>query len=178
MFAYHDYDDADAPPAPMRLPRHIETPQMQSPIVSFLNSARPASIAVPNFPLDQMLGLTEAELKVLLFIVRQTLGYSRDSVTLTYAQIAYGCYGSDGQVLDRGTGLCPKTIGRAVRLLREKSYITTQNAGITRRAASRERTTPTGTAAIYRLGLRMRCVNSQFFRTGVQNIRAEKFYLR
>ena len=121
--------------------------------------ARPDYVELPNLSLDQMLGLTEAELKVLLFIVRQTLGYTRENVTLTYAQIAYGTYGPDGRLLDRGTGLCHKSIGRAVRLLSEKGYLQAQNTGRPRRntnGASSDPAVPTGTAAIYSLGMRLR----------------------
>ena len=118
--------------------------------------ARPDFVEIPNLSLDQMLALTEAELKVLLFVVRQTLGYSRDSVMLTYSQIAYGTYGDDGRLLDRGTGLCQKSIGRAVRLLSEKGYLQAQNAGRVRRPTVGAEAVATGTAAIYSLGMRLR----------------------
>src|SRR5687767_7777107 len=73
---------------------------------------------VPDEIFDQLLvELTGAELKVLLYIVRRTFGFKRESDTISLSQMLNGIATRDGRVLDRGVGLSKKTLLDALRSL-------------------------------------------------------------
>lgn len=48
--------------------------------------------------------LTEAELRVLLYIVRRTFGFKKDSDAISLNQMIHGIKTRGGRVLDQGTG--------------------------------------------------------------------------
>ncbi len=65
----------------------------------------PNTTPVPDVVFDQLLArLGEAELKALLYIIRRTFGFKKDSDTISLNQICKGIVTRDGRVLDRGTG--------------------------------------------------------------------------
>lgn len=79
---------------------------------------------VPNDLLDDLLpSLSGAELKVLLYIVRRTLGFHRNAATISIAQIRTGLHRRDGTPLDRGTGLGRTAVTDALRSLQERGMI-------------------------------------------------------
>lgn len=80
----------------------------------------PNSTQVPNEILDVWLkDLTGAELKVLLYIIRKTFGYSKENGgdKIPLSQIMSGTKRSDGTYVDNGTGLAKSTALAAIRAL-------------------------------------------------------------
>src|SRR4051794_21031853 len=49
--------------------------------------------------------LTEAELRVLLYVVRRTFGFKKDRDSISISQMVSGMKKRDGTVLDAGTGM-------------------------------------------------------------------------
>ncbi len=67
--------------------------------------------------------LTEAELRVLLYIVRRTFGFKREADAISLTQLVSGITTKDGRVLDRGTGLSRKATFQAVQSLEERGLL-------------------------------------------------------
>jgi phage replication O-like protein O len=70
-----------------------------------------------------MAGLNGAELKVLLYIVRRTFGFKKDSDRITQDQICNGITRADGSRLDLGTQLSRSTVQAALASLEQKQLI-------------------------------------------------------
>lgn len=70
-----------------------------------------------------MAGLNGAELKVILYIVRRTFGFKKDSDQITQDQIGNGIVRTDGTRLDLGTQLSRSTVQAALASLEQKSLI-------------------------------------------------------
>jgi DNA-binding transcriptional ArsR family regulator len=94
----------------------------------------------PNFTMipDQffdevMPHLSEAELRVLLYIMRRTFGFKKAQDNISLSQMVEGIITHDGQVLDRGCGLSKSAVAKGLKILSEKRIITA------RRNQSRER---------------------------------------
>src|SRR6187401_3224323 len=88
---------------------------------------RPNYTQVPDELFDSLLpDLSGAELKVLLYIVRRTFGFKRESDTISLSQMLNGIATRDGRVLDRGVGLSKKTLLEALRTLAARQIILTQ----------------------------------------------------
>ncbi len=68
--------------------------------------------------------LTEAELRVLLYLVRRTFGFKKSSDDISLKQLVEGIRTQDGRVLDRGAGVAKSTAVRAVKGLIEQGIIT------------------------------------------------------
>jgi hypothetical protein len=84
----------------------------------------PTTTPVPDEIFDVLLPqLSGAEVKVLLYICRRTLGFKKQSDNISLHQIATGITTKDGRVLDRGTGLCKAAVVSAVRSLEKKGII-------------------------------------------------------
>src|SRR5215217_4539860 len=77
--------------------------------------------------------LSEAELRVALYIIRRTFGFKKDSDTISLRQMVEGITTKDGRVLDRGTGLKKSAVANALNGLERKGVI------LSRRNQSRER---------------------------------------
>jgi len=78
----------------------------------------------PDALLDQVMAhLTGAEFKVLAYIVRRTLGFKRDSDTISLEQICGGVTRHDAAPIDAGTGLSKKTAIAALKGLEDKGVI-------------------------------------------------------
>jgi hypothetical protein len=77
--------------------------------------------------------LSEAELRVVLYIIRRTFGFKKDSDTISLRQMVQGITTKDGRVLDRGTGLKKSAVANALNGLELKGVI------LSRRNQSRER---------------------------------------
>jgi hypothetical protein len=75
---------------------------------------------VPNVLMDNWLpDLTGAEVKILLYLVRRTLGFHRNSTEIGLRRI---CHGQPGK--DRGTGLHLETASDAVKSLEARGLLT------------------------------------------------------
>ena len=82
---------------------------------------------VPDEVFDELLvELSGAELKVLLYIIRRTFGFKRESDTISLSQMLHGIATRDGRVLDRGVGLSKKTLLDALRSLGARRIILSQ----------------------------------------------------
>jgi hypothetical protein len=79
---------------------------------------------VPDELFDELLTeLTGTELKVLLYIIRRTFGFKRDSDTISLSQMLSGLTTRDGRVLDRGAGVSKGSFLPALRSLRQKNIL-------------------------------------------------------
>ena len=84
----------------------------------------PKYTQVPDELFDELLSqLNESELKVLLYIVRRTFGFKKDSDNISIAQICKGIKTRDGKILDKGTGLGKSSVVRAIKGLEGKNII-------------------------------------------------------
>lgn len=78
--------------------------------------ASPRYTQVPDDLLDLWMSyLSEAELKVLLYIVRRTFGFKKDADAISVRQMQEGIRRADGSVLDYGTGLSLSSVQRGVK---------------------------------------------------------------
>jgi phage replication O-like protein O len=84
----------------------------------------PNSTPVPDTLFDELLAeLSGAELKIVLYIIRRTFGFKRQSDKISLNQLINGITTRDGRTLDRGTGLSRDSVTKAVRSLEEKGMI-------------------------------------------------------
>ena len=94
----------------------------------------PRYTQVPDELFDDLMAyLSGAELKVLLYIIRMTFGFKKDSDNISLSQICHGIKTREGEVLDKGTGLSLSTVQIALKGLLEKNCV------ITARNRSREK---------------------------------------
>ena len=87
--------------------------------------------------------LSEAELRVVLYIIRRTFGFKKDSDTISLRQMVEGITTRDGRVLDRGTGLKKSAVANALNGLERKGVI------LSRRNRSLERGNEPTTYALH-----------------------------
>jgi phage replication O-like protein O len=105
------------------MPKRRESPEDQP----FEGFRSPNFTIVPDELFDQLLAkLSGAELKVLLYIVRRTFGFKKDSDEISLNQICTGIQTRDGRTLDQGTGLSQSTVLTAIKGLLEKNIILAQ----------------------------------------------------
>ncbi len=84
----------------------------------FAGFATPRYTPIPDALFDELLpDFSGAELKVLLYIMRRTMGFKKDSDAISLSQICGGITKRDGQTLDRGTGLSRSSAFAAIRSL-------------------------------------------------------------
>jgi hypothetical protein len=103
-------------------------------ILRFKGFISPRYTQVPDTLFDDLMAyLSGAELKVLLYIIRRTFGFKKDSDTISLRQICKGIKTREGEVLDKGTGLSLSTVQIALKGLLEKNCV------ITARNRSREK---------------------------------------
>lgn len=101
---------------------------------------------VPDQLFDEQLpDLSGAELKVLLYIIRHTFGWKKDSDNISLSQMVNGITRRDGSRIDRGTGVSKRTLLVVLRDLEDKGFIIT-----TRRRSLEKGDEPTN----YRLNVR------------------------
>ena len=79
---------------------------------------RPTTTPLPDEIYDEWAPLLgEAELKVLLYIVRRTLGFGKGSDAISLTQFLGGIVTRDGRVLDHGCGVKSRpNVIRALKL--------------------------------------------------------------
>lgn len=89
---------------------------------------------VPDELFDELLPeLSGAELKALLYVIRRTFGFKKDSDNISLGQMLNGIVTSDGRRLDKGAGLSKPTLLKALRDLADRNII------IPTRQSSREK---------------------------------------
>jgi hypothetical protein len=70
----------------------------------------PNSTQVPDTLFDELMpDLSGAELKCLLYIIRRTFGFKKQTDTISINQMLGGITKLNGEELDRGTGLSKPT---------------------------------------------------------------------
>ncbi len=95
--------------------------------MTFRGYASPNYTPVPDELFDEQLpDLSGAELKVLLYIIRRTFGFKKDSDNISLNQLLNGISTKEGTILDRGTGLSKKTLLETIKSLVEKHLIITE----------------------------------------------------
>ena len=67
--------------------------------------------------------LTEAELRVLIYIMRRTFGFKKSADTISLNQMIHGIKARDGRTLDAGTGMSRNGVIRGVKGLVEKRVV-------------------------------------------------------
>src|SRR5437763_924314 len=70
--------------------------------------------------------LSEAELRVLLYIIRRTYGWKKDTDNISLGQMVNGIRKADGEVLDYGTGMAKSAVARGISGLLDKGIILAQ----------------------------------------------------
>ncbi len=87
----------------------------------------PNGTIVPDDVFDVLMPqLSDAELRVLLYIIRRTFGFKRDRDNISLRQLVSGITTRDGRVLDGGTGLSKASAARGLKGLKEKGIIIAQ----------------------------------------------------
>ena len=90
----------------------------------FRGYTSPNYTPVPDELFDEQLpDLSGAELKLLLYIIRRTFGFKKESDNISLNQLLHGITTREGVVLDRGTGLSKKTLLETIKSLIEKNLI-------------------------------------------------------
>jgi Bacteriophage replication protein O len=96
-------------------------------ILKFKGFLSPRYTQVPDELFDELMAhLSGAELKVLLYIIRRTFGFKKDSDNISLRQICHGITTRDGEILDKGTGLSLSTVQIALKGLLEKNCVITE----------------------------------------------------
>lgn len=84
----------------------------------------PRYTPIPDYMLDHLMAdLSGAELKVLLYIMRRTFGWKKESDDIGLKQLTSGITARDGRVVDRGTGLAKSSVVAAIKSLEEWGII-------------------------------------------------------
>jgi len=97
------------------------------PAFRFAGFQNPNYTIVPDEVFDELLTeLSGGELKVLLYIIRRTFGFKKDSDNISLSQMLRGISRKDGTPLDRGVGLSKPTLLQALRTLQDKNIIETE----------------------------------------------------
>ena len=90
----------------------------------FRGFSKPTFTQVPDEVFDELMPrLSGSEFKVLMYIVRRTFGFKKDSDTISLTQMTDGIKTRDGRQLDRGCGLARSTAVTALTGLIEKGII-------------------------------------------------------
>jgi len=109
----------------------------------FPGFSSPNFTSVPDEVFDLLLSvLTEAELKVLLYIIRRTFGFKKTADSISIRQMTRGIRTAAGQQLDSGTGLSVPSVTKAVKSLERQGII------VAIRSSSKERGSETTTYAL------------------------------
>jgi len=90
----------------------------------FAGFVLPNTTSVPDDFFDVLApNLSEAELRVLIYILRRTFGFKKESDTISLKQMVEGITKHDGQALDRGTGMSKPGVTKGVKGLVAKGVI-------------------------------------------------------
>jgi len=75
--------------------------------------------------------LTEAELKVMLFIIRRTFGFKKQTDSISLSQMVEGMTSRDGRRINRGAGVSRSSAIRAVRGLVQRRLVEARHSSST-----------------------------------------------
>ncbi len=90
----------------------------------FAGFTTPNTTSVPDDFFDMLApNLSEAELRVLIYIIRRTFGFKKESDTISLKQMVDGITTRDGRVLDRGTGMSKPGVTKGVKGLVQKGVV-------------------------------------------------------
>ena len=90
----------------------------------FMGFSSPNTTSVPDDFFDVLApNLSEAELRVLIYILRRTFGFKKESDTISLRQMVEGITTQDGRMLDRGTGMSKPGVAKGVKGLVAKGVI-------------------------------------------------------
>lgn len=90
----------------------------------FSGFPRSNTTQVPDVFFDEIMPfLNLAETRVLLYIIRRTIGFKKDWDGISLNQMANGIIKTSGERLDHGTGLHPNSIRAATKALVEKGIL-------------------------------------------------------
>ncbi len=90
----------------------------------FVGFSLPNTTAVPDDFFDVLApNLSEAELRVLIYILRRTFGFKKESDTISLKQMVEGITTRDGWTLDQGTGMSKPGVAKGVKGLVAKGVI-------------------------------------------------------
>ena len=91
----------------------------------FPGFARPNYTQVPDELFDELAPeLTEAELRVLLYVIRRTFGFKKPSDAISVSPLVSGLRSRDGRQLDKGTGMSRSAVWRGATGLVNKGILT------------------------------------------------------
>ena len=94
------------------------------PLSTFSGFPRSNSTQVPDVFFDEIMPfLNLAETRVLLYIIRRTIGFKKDWDGISLDQMANGIIKTNGERLDHGTGLHANSIRSATKSLVEKGVL-------------------------------------------------------
>lgn len=94
----------------------------------FTGFSTPNTTPVPDQLIDELMAeLSGSQFKVVIYIVRRTLGFKKNADDISLDQMVNGIKRADGSVLDNGTGLNKDTVINAVKSLVEKGVITAKH---------------------------------------------------
>lgn len=119
----------------MTLTEHAQKHNLpESESFRFAGFSSPNTTAVPDEFFDLIApNLSEAELRVILYIFRRTFGFKKRSDDISLKQLVEGIQTKDGRILDRGAGVAKSTAWRGVKGLVTKGIIeSTRNASAQR----------------------------------------------
>jgi hypothetical protein len=102
----------------------VEEKEKEEKVSRFMGYGRPNYTPIPDEFLDeQMFELSEAELKVLLYIMRRTFGFKKWADKISYDQFLNGITTQAGKQLDRGAGVSASSLKTALKSLVDRGYI-------------------------------------------------------
>jgi hypothetical protein len=109
------------------MPRKKADTQPDQPSFRYQGFDNPNGTVVPDDVFDVLMpNLSEAELRVLLYIIRRTFGFKKNSDAISLTQMVQGITTQGGRVLDSGTGLSRRGVMRGCAGLVEKGVITVE----------------------------------------------------
>lgn len=90
----------------------------------FAGFKEPRYTPIPDEFFDEVApNLTEAELRVALYVLRRTFGFKKHSDAISLSQMSDGITTRDGRVLDRCTGMIRSAVWRGSKGLVEKGLL-------------------------------------------------------
>jgi hypothetical protein len=97
------------------------------PAYRFDGFREPRYTPIPDEFLDDVApNLTEAELRVALYVLRRTFGFKKQADAISLSQMSEGIRTKDGKILDHGTGMSRSAVWRGAKGLVEKGVLTVQ----------------------------------------------------
>ncbi len=87
---------------------------------------------VPDNFFDELLAfLTDAEVRVFLYLIRRTKGFNKDEDAVSFKQFLKGIVKENGERLDYGCGIRNRsTLSKALKSLEEKGIITSRKTTV------------------------------------------------